>query len=122
MSINPRLNWLKALIALLLCAAFGYASAKSEEWFIGDQSIKLEKCATGFCWLFCPREGVCLARLYSESPLKGEVGRGGTNPGSGVCSRRGGKVSILKDRTGNEMAICRFRDDSMVTVDGLWVW
>jgi len=122
MSISPRVNWLKAMTALLLSAVFSYASAQSEEWFIGDQSIKLEKCTTGFCRIFCPKEGVCLARLYSENPLRGEVGSGGRNPSSGVCSRRSGQISILKDRTGNEMPMCRFRDDSMVNLDGLWIW
>lgn len=125
MSISLRVNWSKAMIALLLSTAFGYASAQSEEWFIGDQSVKLERCTTGFCRIYCPKgpkDGVCLARLYSQNPLKGEVGPGGTNPGSGVCSRRSGLTSILKDRAGNEMAVCRFRDDSMISVDGLWVW
>jgi len=114
--------WLLAALTLCLLFAAPGLQAQEPSWFIGDHAIPLERCPRGYCRIYCPDPKACLALRYHSAPLRGELDSGGSNPGASVCRQREGRVSILRDPAGNEMAVCRFHDDSMISVDGLWIW
>lgn len=111
------------LLAAITSLGIGLRADTLETWSIGNHHIVLDKCPRGYCRIHCPQAKSCLAMDYHKTPLKGEMAAtGGANPGAGVCRARSGHVSILRDKDGNEMAMCRFHDQSMISVDGLWVW
>lgn len=104
--------WLAIPLALCLGYPFSYASAAN-----------LEPCPERFCLISCPSKDNCLAMDYLKSPLRGNLSsNGGINPGAGVCKKRDGFISMVRDIDGNETSVCNFRDGSQITVEGLWIW
>lgn len=107
-------------VTLLLFLLFITQSFAAEVWKIGEQEIKLEKCPEKFCLYHCADKN-CRALSALKNPLKAALTDDGKNPGSEVCKKHGGEVSIAESKSG-QMALCRFPDGSQISLDGLWVW
>lgn len=92
------------------------------DWKIGQQKIELVRCPNGPC-LISKDCSNCLALKASQSKQRSDVGPGGTNPGSAVCTKfhKAGVVIAMSDEGGTN-AFCRFSDGSLVSLDGLWHW
>ena len=92
------------------------------DWKIGSQKIELAKCPNGTC-MISKDCSACLALKASQSRQKSDVGPGGTNPGSSVCTQfhKAGVIIATNDE-GGTTAFCRFSDGSLLSLDGLWHW
>jgi hypothetical protein len=110
-----------ALIALLI------SSSVLADWKIGEQKLEIAQCPNGSCLISkdCleKTKPICLALKASQNRQKSDVGPGGTNPGSSVCSKfhKAGVVLAMNDEGGTN-AFCRFSDGSLLSLDGLWHW
>lgn len=61
--------------------------------------------------------------MAMKNKIQSDTGPGGTNPGSGVCQKHHqGSVFVARDEKGNEVAFCLFKDNSFLSLDGLWRW
>jgi hypothetical protein len=97
-------------------------SVAQADWKIGQQTLALEKCPSGSCLI--SKDCVsCLALKANQNKQKSDVGPGGTNPGSAVCTKfhKAGIVIAMNDDGGTN-AFCRFSDGSLLSLDGLWHW
>jgi putative hemolysin len=103
------------LILLLINQSFA-----AEVWKIGEQELKLVKCPEKFCMYLCADKD-CHALKALKNPVKATLTEDGRNPGSEVCKKQGGEVSIAESKSG-QLALCRFSDGSQISLDGLWVW
>ena len=109
------MNRMLILILLLINQSFA-----AEVWKIGEQELKLVKCPEKFCMYHCAEKS-CQALKAMNNPVKATLTEDGRNPGSAVCKKQGGEVSIAESKSG-QMALCRFPDGSQISLDGLWVW
>lgn len=107
----------RVLILIVVCINSALAA---DVWKIGEQELKLVKCPEKFCMYQCDDKN-CLALKAMNNPIKATLTEDGRNPGSAVCKKLGGEVSIAESQSG-QMALCRFSDGSQISLDGLWVW
>jgi len=109
-------------VVLVIGIFFAFGAA-AETWYLSGHAVELEACPAKHCRIQCSGIKDCLALRHFKSPLKAdEAAEGGANPGSGVCRKLKGAVSIVEDKEKNQMALCRFSDGSLISLDGLWVW
>jgi hypothetical protein len=99
-----------------------FSSAAFADWKIGTQKLELVQCSNGTC-LISKDCSSCLALKASQNKQKSDVGPGGTNPGSAVCTNyhKAGVIIAMNDEGGTN-AFCRFSDGSILSLDGLWHW
>ncbi len=78
------------------------------------------------CWQEVSQAWVsedCLSRdceaLKATGPQAPVLHPGGHNPGALACQKLGEKVTILRDKTGNEQSFCEFGDRSLVSTSAL---
>ncbi len=97
------------------------------DWTIAQQKVELTQCPNGSCVISksCleKKQPPCMALKAAENRQKSDVGPGGTNPGSAVCTKfhKAGVVIAMNDEGGTN-AFCRFSDGSLLSLDGLWHW
>lgn len=115
------------LMRFTIILALLFSASALADWKIGDQKLEIVQCANGSCLIskscLDKSRPACLALKASENRQKSDVGPGGTNPGSAVCSKfhKGGVVIAMNDEGGTN-AFCRFSDGSLLSLDGLWHW
>jgi hypothetical protein len=99
-----------------------FSSAAFADWKIGAQKLELVQCSNGTCMISKDCSS-CLALKASQNKQKSDVGSGGTNPGSAVCTKfhKAGVIIAMNDEGGTN-AFCRFSDGSLLSLDGLWHW
>ena len=97
------------------------------EWSVGTHKLEVSQCPKQYCLISSPclstGKTECQALKAMKNKIQADTGPGGTNPGSGVCQKsHQGSVFVARDEKGNEVAFCRFKDDSFLSLDGLWRW
>jgi hypothetical protein len=99
-----------------------FSSAAFADWTIGTQKLDLVQCSNGTCMISKDCSS-CMALKASQNKQKSDVGPGGTNPGSAVCTKfhKAGVIIAMNDKGGTN-AFCRFSDGSLLSLDGLWHW
>ncbi|MCE3011523.1 MAG: hypothetical protein LW878_00505 [Proteobacteria bacterium] len=110
------------LSSLLLSSALW-----AESWSVGGKSLEIARCPQQYCLIskacLSDQKTACLALKAMKNKIQSDTGPGGTNPGSGVCQKHHqGSVFVARDEKGNEVAFCLFKDDSFLSLDGLWRW
>lgn len=96
------------------------------EWKVGRTLLEVEPCPRKSCLISSSclkRVSKCEARKAFDHPKKSRNKDGGNNPGSEVCTSypKAGVLLALNNK-GDTQAFCRFKDGSLLTLDGLWVW
>jgi len=112
---------MKSLILFMICFA---SSSVFADWKIGGKLLDVAKCEKRSCLIsrVCA-EDKCLAAKALANPQKGVVGEGGKNPGSAVCTEyHKGQIVLAQSEKGGTQAFCEFRDGSLLSLDGLWLW
>ena len=72
---------MKFLVFIML-----FSSAAFADWKIGTQKLELVQCSNGTCMISKDCSS-CLALKASQNKQKSDVGPGGANPGSAVCTK-----------------------------------
>jgi len=111
---------------MLVALSFGLAFADSEKSYrIGTHEISfLEISAENIlisssCWP--GKKCEAFRSLTSVLPPKASPkSSGGIEPGARVCTSLKGQVLIGKDKDGNEVSFCSFRDASLISCSSLW--
>ena len=97
------------------------------DWKVADIKLDVVPCPEKNCLISkkcLNQKGTqCLAMAAQKNRVKSKPGAGGTNPGSQVCQQvHQAQVNLALDEQGNTVAFCHFKDDSFISLDGLWVW
>ena len=108
----------------MLCMSL---SLGAKTWKVGSKVFEVSRCPDQYCRISTPcldsKKTECLALKAMKKKVKAESGPGGTNPGSAVCQKHHkGSVFIAQDEKANQVAFCRFSDESFLSLDGLWHW
>jgi hypothetical protein len=112
---------------ILLLSLFITSSIRAESWSVGTKTLEIARCPKQYCLISAPclsdQKIECQALKAMKNKVQSDTGPGGTNPGSGVCQKHHqGSVFVARDEKGNEVAFCLFKDDSFLSLDGLWRW